>query len=215
MVRPGVGDAAGDGLADPPRGVGGELEALAPVELLDGVHQAEVALLDEVEQRQAGGLVLLGDRDDEPQVRLDERALGVLAFARRAPQLALAGGGDVLAALRRCPRPRPCRPRSALARRTSSSLVSSGYCRCRSGRAGRDLLRLARRAPWPRRAPRKAQGRDPGTGRRVSGLGCFTIPAWSSPSTAGVRSTRPRGSMPAHRVVPSMAAIAVMPTTSS
>ena len=47
----GVGDAAGDGLADPPGGVGGELEALAPVELLDGVHQAEVALLDQVEQR--------------------------------------------------------------------------------------------------------------------------------------------------------------------
>ena len=40
---PGVGDAAGDRLTDPPRGVRRELEALAPVELLDGVHEAEVA----------------------------------------------------------------------------------------------------------------------------------------------------------------------------
>src|SRR5437588_842304 len=48
-----VGDAPGDGLADPPRGVGGELEALAPVELLDGVHQAQVPLLDEVEERKS------------------------------------------------------------------------------------------------------------------------------------------------------------------
>ena len=38
--------------ADPPGRVE-ELEAFAPVELLDGVHQAEVALLDEVEQRKA------------------------------------------------------------------------------------------------------------------------------------------------------------------
>src|SRR4051794_15352422 len=55
MVRP-VLAMPGDRLADPPGGVGGELEALAPVELLDRVHQAEVALLDEVEQRQAGRL---------------------------------------------------------------------------------------------------------------------------------------------------------------
>ena len=93
----GVGDAAGDGLADPPRGVGGELEALAPVELLDGVHQAEVALLDQVEQRQARGLVLLGDRHHQAQVRLHERALGVLALAGGAAQLALLGGGELAA----------------------------------------------------------------------------------------------------------------------
>jgi hypothetical protein len=86
----GVGDAAGDGLADPPRGVGGELEALAPVELLDGVHQAEVALLDEVEQRQARRLVLLGDRHHEAQVRLHEGALGRSPSRDEATQLALA-----------------------------------------------------------------------------------------------------------------------------
>jgi hypothetical protein len=44
-----------DGLADPEGGVGGELEALAPVELVDGVLEAQVALLDEVEELHAGG----------------------------------------------------------------------------------------------------------------------------------------------------------------
>src|SRR5690349_9710043 len=36
-----VGERAGDRLADPPRGVGRELEALAVVELLRGAHEAE------------------------------------------------------------------------------------------------------------------------------------------------------------------------------
>src|SRR5205823_2714895 len=75
----GVGDAARDGLTDPPRGVRRELEALAPIELLDRVHQAEVALLDQVEQRQARSLVLLRDRDDQAEVGLDEGLLCVFA----------------------------------------------------------------------------------------------------------------------------------------
>ena len=73
-----VGDAAGDGLTDPPRGVGGELEALGVVELVDRTHQAEVALLDEVEELHAAAAVALGDADHQPQVGLDELALGPL-----------------------------------------------------------------------------------------------------------------------------------------
>src|SRR5262249_1702292 len=71
-----VGQRSGDRLADPPGRVGGELEAPAPVELLDGANQAEVALLDQVEQGEAAAGVALGDRDDESQVGLDERILG-------------------------------------------------------------------------------------------------------------------------------------------
>ena len=56
-----VGDRAGDGLADPPRGVRRELEALGVVELLDRPHQAEVALLDQVEEQHAAPDVALGD----------------------------------------------------------------------------------------------------------------------------------------------------------
>jgi len=48
----GVGDTAGNRLANPPGGVRRELETLAPVKLLDRVHEAKVAFLNQVEQRQ-------------------------------------------------------------------------------------------------------------------------------------------------------------------
>jgi len=72
-----VGQRAGDGLADPPRRVGGELEALAVVELLRGAHESERALLDQVEEGKALIAVVLGDRHDEAQVGLDHLLLGV------------------------------------------------------------------------------------------------------------------------------------------
>src|SRR5215213_8309481 len=71
-----VGQRAGDRLADPPRGVGRELEALAVVELLRRAYEADRALLDEIEERQSLVPVALRDRDDEPEVRLDHRLLG-------------------------------------------------------------------------------------------------------------------------------------------
>src|ERR687893_3055106 len=76
-----VGNGAGDGLADPPRSVRRELEALGRVELLGGPDEPEVALLDEVEEGYPAVAVLLGDGDDEPQVRLDEAVLAPLAAA--------------------------------------------------------------------------------------------------------------------------------------
>ena len=72
-----VGERAGDRLADPPGRVGRELEALAVVELLRRAHEPERALLDQVEERQALVAVVLRDRDDEPQVRLDHLLLRV------------------------------------------------------------------------------------------------------------------------------------------
>ena len=70
-----VGDRAGHGLADPPGGVGRELVAAPVVELLDGADQAERALLDQVEEREATAEVALGDRDHEAQVGLDHLLL--------------------------------------------------------------------------------------------------------------------------------------------
>src|SRR5581483_5838190 len=70
-----VGDAALDRLADPPRRVRGELEALAPVELLGGADQAEHTLLDEIAEGDALRLVALCDRDDEAQVAVDHAIL--------------------------------------------------------------------------------------------------------------------------------------------
>src|SRR4051794_38632373 len=72
-----VGERAGDGLADPPRRVRRELEALAVVELLGGTHEAERALLDQAEEGKPLVAVVLRDRDHEAQVRLDHLLLGV------------------------------------------------------------------------------------------------------------------------------------------
>ena len=93
-----VGDGAGDGLTDPPGGVGGEFVAAAVLELVDGLHEADVALLDEVEELQAAVGVLLGDGDDEAEVGFDELALGLLGVHVALDHLALGalevGDGD-------------------------------------------------------------------------------------------------------------------------
>ncbi len=86
-----VGDGAGDGLADPPGGVGRELVAALVLELVDGLHQADVAFLDQVQELQAAVRVLLRDGDDEAEVGFDELGLGLLG-------LALAGLDVVVAA---------------------------------------------------------------------------------------------------------------------
>src|SRR6202012_5165008 len=72
-----VGQGARDRLTDPPGGVGGELEALAVIELLCRTYQAERALLDQIQERQALVAVVLRDRDNQPQVRLDHLLLCV------------------------------------------------------------------------------------------------------------------------------------------
>ena len=48
-----VGDSARDGLANPPRCVGGELETLGVIEFLDRANQAKIALLDKVQKQHA------------------------------------------------------------------------------------------------------------------------------------------------------------------
>src|SRR5205823_7491879 len=78
---PAVGEPALDRLPDPERRVGRELVAAAPVELLAGADQPEDPLLDQVEQRQLVALVLLRDRDDEPEVGVDHLLLGLQVAA--------------------------------------------------------------------------------------------------------------------------------------
>ena len=87
-----VGERAGDRLANPPGRVRRKLEAELVVELLDRADQAEVALLDQVEQRHAGLRVVARDRHHEPEVRLDQLALGgLVALVLAAGELALLG----------------------------------------------------------------------------------------------------------------------------
>src|SRR5699024_8187517 len=73
-----VSYSAGDGLAYPPGRVGRELVALGVVELLDGLDEAEVALLDEVEKQHAAADIALRYRDDKAQVGLGHALLGLL-----------------------------------------------------------------------------------------------------------------------------------------
>ena len=63
----------------PPGRVGGELVTLGVVELLDRTDEAEVALLDQVEEEHAAAGVALGQRDDQAQVRLEQVVLGAAA----------------------------------------------------------------------------------------------------------------------------------------
>src|SRR5262245_4754401 len=72
-----VGDRAGDRLADPPGRVRRELVAAAVLELVDGLHQADVAFLDQIEELKPPVRVLLRDRDDQPEIGLDHLLLGL------------------------------------------------------------------------------------------------------------------------------------------
>ena len=66
LVRHGTSD----GLTDPPGGIGRELVALGVVELLHRTDQAQVALLNEVQEEHAAPRVALGQRDHQAQVGL-------------------------------------------------------------------------------------------------------------------------------------------------
>ena len=94
-------DGAGDRLTNPPGGVGGELEAAAVLELVDCLHQADVTLLNQVEELQATVGVFLGDGDYQTQVGLDHLFLGAacLAFANRHHTVDLFQAVDADAAL--------------------------------------------------------------------------------------------------------------------
>jgi hypothetical protein len=76
-----VGSRARDRLPDPPGRIGRELVATAVVEFVDGLHQADVAFLDQVEELRAAVDVFLGDGDGEAQVRLDHFLLGLARLA--------------------------------------------------------------------------------------------------------------------------------------
>ena len=74
---PVVGHGAADGLPDPPRRVRREPEAAPELESIDGLHQTDVALLNQIEQRQAAVRVALRDRHHQPEVGFEQIALGV------------------------------------------------------------------------------------------------------------------------------------------
>jgi hypothetical protein len=91
---PAVGDPTGDGLADPPCGVGRELEPSTPAAFLNRVDQPQVALLHQVQQWKFGSPILAGDRDHQSQVGGDETVGRRVALTDQAAQLPLTRQGD-------------------------------------------------------------------------------------------------------------------------
>ena len=67
-----LGQRLQDGLANPPDGVGDELDPLRLVEFVRGANQTEVALVDQIGERDALILIFLGDGHDEAEVRPNE-----------------------------------------------------------------------------------------------------------------------------------------------
>jgi hypothetical protein len=96
----------GDRLPDPPCRVGRELVAAAVLELVDLLHQADVAFQGQIEELQAAVGACLGDRDDEAQVRLHHLVLGLSASC--PPLWALAIQFEPMI-LWTCPGHGPCR----------------------------------------------------------------------------------------------------------
>ena len=82
-----VGDGPGDGLADPPGGIGGELIALGVVELLHRFDQAQIALLDQVQKLHPAAHIPLGDGHHQTQVGLGQALLGPLALLNSPVEL--------------------------------------------------------------------------------------------------------------------------------
>lgn len=79
--RPGlVGNGPGDGLTDPPGGIGGELESLGVVKFFHCLDQTAVAFLDQIQEQHAASHVLLRNGDHQTQVGADQQLLGLLAF---------------------------------------------------------------------------------------------------------------------------------------
>ncbi len=79
-----LGERVRDRLPNPPDGVGDELHAAVGVEAAGGLDEADVPLVDQVEERDVGRVEALGIGDDEAEVRRGR--------ARRRPPSSLSSG---------------------------------------------------------------------------------------------------------------------------
>src|SRR5579884_3198668 len=95
-----IGNGAGDGLADPPRGVRGEFIAATVFKLVHGFHQADVAFLNQVKELQPAVGIFFGDGNHKTQVSFNQFALRGFRvnvtlndFALRALEFLIADAG--------------------------------------------------------------------------------------------------------------------------
>src|ERR1700676_4526512 len=75
-----VGDGASNGRATPPGRVCRKLVAAAPLEFVHGVHQADVAFLNQVQELQPAIGIFFRDGNNEAQVGFNQLFLGLLGF---------------------------------------------------------------------------------------------------------------------------------------
>src|SRR5439155_6455999 len=73
-----IGNGAADCLANPPRRIGRKFVAAAVFELIHCLHEADVALLDQIEELKPAVGILLGDGNHEAQVGFDELVFSLL-----------------------------------------------------------------------------------------------------------------------------------------
>ena len=76
---------------DRPGGVGAEFVAPGVVELIDGFDESEVAVADPFRQAVSGPDAVLDDRDDQPQVGLDDPVLQFLGLGPQSFELIQVG----------------------------------------------------------------------------------------------------------------------------
>jgi hypothetical protein len=81
-----VGDRPGDRLANPPCGIRAELEAALVVELVGGLHQTDVAFLNQIEEGKPASDIALGHGDDQPEICLNQVSPGSLAISDKRGQ---------------------------------------------------------------------------------------------------------------------------------
>ena len=73
-----VGDGTGDGLTNPPGGVGGELVAFGVVEFFHGFDEPQVSFLNQVQELHAAAHIALGDGYHQTQVGFRQTLFGFL-----------------------------------------------------------------------------------------------------------------------------------------
>src|SRR5438874_2370634 len=75
-----VSDSASDSLANPPGRIRTKLVPFGVVEFLDSTDQADISLLDQVQQAHTAANILFRDTDNQAQICLSQTALSFLAI---------------------------------------------------------------------------------------------------------------------------------------
>ena len=79
-----IRNGSGDGLTDPPCGVGGEFITLAVIKLFNRLDQTQISLLDQIQKQHAAADIALGDADHQTQVSLGQTLLRILVAVLHA-----------------------------------------------------------------------------------------------------------------------------------